>query len=112
MDRQQRKDTLLQLFQAGVDAVGGFQATRRALADERFSMPVHVVAVGKAADAMAQGALEMLGDKLVSGLVVTKHDHLSEEVRADTRLECIESGHPVPDEFSLQAGSRVHDFVY
>ncbi|MFK7995982.1 MAG: glycerate kinase [Granulosicoccus sp.] len=108
---RQRKEALLQLFQAGVDAVGGLQATRRALADEHLSGPLYLVAIGKAANAMAQGALEILGDSLVSGLVITKHDHLSDGVREDTRLECIESGHPVPDEQSLHAGLRLYDFV-
>ncbi|MFK8080941.1 MAG: glycerate kinase [Granulosicoccus sp.] len=111
MDRQQRKEILLQLFQAGVDAVGGVQATTRALSKERFDAPVHLVAVGKAADAMTQGALDVLGDRLVTGLVITKHHHLSDDVRADARLECIESGHPVPDEQSLHAGARLYDFV-
>lgn len=111
MDRQQRSTTLMHLFQAGVDAVGGYQATKRALSAETFSCPVHLVAVGKAATAMTQGAVAALGDALVSGLVVTKHDHLSEDVRTDSRLDCIESGHPVPDEYSLQAGQRLYDFV-
>ena len=111
MNPQARKDVLLQLFKAGVDAVGGFQATRRALEAEHLSQTVQLVAVGKAADAMAQGALAVLGGRLVTGLVITKHDHLSEDVRADARLECIESGHPVPDEHSLRAGARLYDFV-
>lgn len=99
------------LFQAGVDAVGGEQATRRSL--QQFSLPdqVHLVALGKAADAMAKGALDALGDRLVSGLVITKHDHLSDEIRQNDKLECHESGHPVPDEASLQAGARLHDYV-
>ncbi len=111
MDIQQRSQALMHLFQAGVDAVGGYQATKRVLSAETFSRPVHLVAVGKAATAMTQGAQTALGDALVSGLVITKHDHLSEDVQADSRLECIESGHPVPDEYSLQAGQRLHDFV-
>ena len=111
MNRQQRKEALLALFQAGVDAVGGYQATRRALSTEDFASPVHLVALGKAADAMARGALSVLGDRLVSGLVVTKHDHLSDQVRTDSRLECIEAGHPVPDEHSLRGGARLYNFV-
>ena len=111
MNRQQRKKALLALFQAGVDAVGGYQATRRALSAEDFASPVHLVALGKAADAMALGALAVLGDKLVSGLVVTKHDHLSDQLRNDSRLECIEAGHPVPDDHSLRGGARLYDFV-
>lgn len=111
MDTSQRKQFLLQMFDAGVDAVGGYQATRRALQDVRFDSPVHLVAVGKAADAMAQGALNALGDTLVSGLVITKHDHLGQTLKENRLVECIESGHPVPDEFSLQAGQRLYEFA-
>ncbi len=107
----QQAKTLLSLFQAGVDAVGGRQATARSL--QSFTLPdrVHLVALGKAADAMAAGASSVLADKLISGLVITKHDHLSDEVRQDSRLECHEAGHPVPDAASLAAGQRLFDFV-
>lgn len=108
---EQHAQVLLALFQAGVDAVGGRQATARSL--QSFTLPdrVHLVALGKAADAMAAGALSVLGDKLVSGLVITKHDHLSHEVRQDSRLDCHEAGHPTPDAASLAAGQRLFDFV-
>ena len=72
---------------------------------------MHLVALGKAADAMARGALSVLGDRLSSGLVITKHDHLSDQIRTDSRLECIEAGHPVPDEHSLRGGARLYGFV-
>ncbi len=102
---------LKELFQAGVDAVGGFQATTRALHGYELGNSVYLVAVGKASDSMALGALEVLGDKLVSGLVVTKHDHLSEEIKGHSKLSCLESGHPVPDEPSLLAGQKLVEFV-
>lgn len=110
-DSDQHDRLLLTLFRAGVDAVGGHQATARSL--QNFALPdrVHLVALGKAADAMAAGALTVLADKLVSGLVITKHHHLSDEVRQDSRLECHEAGHPVPDVASLSSGQRLFDFV-
>ena len=106
-----RAGQLHTLFNAGVDAVGGRQATQRTL--QQFSLPkqVHLVALGKAADSMAAGALAVLGDKLISGLVITKHDHLSQAIREDERLECHEAGHPVPDNASLVAGERLYDYV-
>lgn len=107
----EREDTLRKLFQAGVDAVGGQQATQRALREHHLHDKVHLVAVGKAADAMARGALNIIGEKLVSGLVLTKHDHLTDAIRSNQRLDCIESGHPMPDESSLLAGQRLYDFV-
>ena len=111
LSARQRKEILLQLFQAGVDAVGGVQATKRALSQCSLPSRVHLAAVGKAADAMTRGALNVLGDRLASGLVVTKHGHLSDTTQANSRLECIESGHPVPDELSLHAGVRLYDYV-
>lgn len=102
---------LRELFQAGVDAVGGFQATSKALQGYPLGDSVHLVAVGKASDTMALGAIEQLGDKLVSGLVITKHEHLSEEIKGHLKLSCVESGHPVPDESSLLAGQKLVDFV-
>lgn len=102
---------LSDLFQAGVDAVGGFQATQNALKGAELGGSVHLVALGKASDAMARSAVRMLGDKLVAGLVVTKHDHLSKELQLNAKLSCVESGHPVPDEFSLEAGKKLVEFV-
>lgn len=111
MTREHRRELLYRLFQAGVDAVGGQQATVRELSQRTFNKPVHLVAVGKAADAMATGATEVLKEKLAAGLVLTKHDHLSAAVRENPLLECYESGHPVPDEQSLQSGARLCEFV-
>lgn len=85
---------------------------------------VVVLAVGKAAAAMARAALDVLGDRVDGGLIVTKrgydlssHSHLQgEEVgaggaRADAYsrdvFETLIAGHPVPDEGSLEAARRV-----
>lgn len=111
MTRQERAEVLHKLFLAGVDSVSGVQATKRALAKENFTKPVHLVAVGKAAASMAEGAISQLGSSLISGLVITKHNHLGSPVSNHPLLECIESGHPVPDEHSLLAGRRLCEFV-
>ena len=111
MSIDSRAGLLRGLFQAGVTAVSGYEATRRYLMEATLPDKVYLVALGKAADSMSRGALSVLGDKLVSGLVVTKHHHLTEELNSDSRLTCLESGHPVPDEASLQAGLALKDFV-
>ncbi len=107
----ERATLLRELFQAGVDAVGGFEATARALQDIELGANVHLVALGKASDSMARGALHILGDKIVSGLVVTKHGHLSDELKSYDLFDCYESGHPVPDEASLIAGDKLVEYV-
>ncbi len=107
---------LRELFNAAVDAVAGEPATRRALQDQETAgrlagHPIHLVAVGKAADAMTQGALAVLGDRLQQGLVITKHGHLGTALISDERLQCHEAGHPRPDQASLQAGAALVEFI-
>ena len=68
---------------------------------------VRLVASGKAADVMARGALDVLGSRLVGGLVATKYGHLTDAVRRHPRLRSMESAHPVPDDSSLAAGEAV-----
>jgi len=108
---EQRADLLRNLFQAGVSAVGGFEATFTALNNKPFKRPLYLVALGKAADAMARGAMAAIGDQLISGFVVSKHDHLSDNIKSDARLEWHEAGHPVPDRKSLEAGQRLTEFM-
>lgn len=64
---------------------------------------VFILAVGKAAGAMAQGAEEVLGDRVHGGLVVTKEGH---EVPLNS-LETIIAAHPEPDIRSHLAARRV-----
>ena len=64
---------------------------------------VIVAGAGKASVAMAQGIEGILGDRISEGLIVTKYGH------GDPLAHCriVESGHPVPDENSLLAGSAM-----
>jgi len=99
------------LFQAGIGAVAGDKATKRFLSTWQKPAAVHVLAIGKAADSMCVGAVDVLGESLKSTLVITKHGHASERIKTDPRIDWIESGHPVPDAASLSAGSRLTQFV-
>jgi len=108
---EERERLLRALHAAGIDAVGGQQATRRALSDFDPGSRIRLVAVGKAASAMALGAREALGDSILSALLITKYDHLEPALLDDPRFECLESAHPVPDAASLAAGKALVDFV-
>jgi glycerate 2-kinase len=70
----------------------------------RAPLGVHVVAVGKAAIAMTQGALQALGDVIVSGDVITKEGHATAAL--PPRLRVHEAGHPIPDERGTTATDR------
>src|ERR1700687_5748402 len=74
-----KRDVLLKLFGAALEAVDGRRRTAEALSgmgDE----PVWVVAVGKAAAAMSLGAYDKLGSRIQAALVITKDGHGSDEL--------------------------------
>ena len=99
------------LFQAGVQSVRGDSAVERFLSGWSRPSRIHVIAIGKAADSMCVGAMDMLGDALSSALVVTKHGHAGNRVKSDPRIEWRESGHPVPDAASIAAGARLTEYI-
>lgn len=68
----------------------------------------HILALGKAAWEMAEITFDFMGGSIISGLIITKHDHSKGDI---SNFEIIESGHPVPDENSYHAGERAINFV-
>lgn len=59
-----------------------------------------LVAAGKAAWQMATAAVRQLGERVDSGVVITKYGHSKGPLPG---LEIYEAGHPVPDENSFKA---------
>lgn len=106
-ERPNRLRDALDLIRAALEAVDPEAATRRSLHDLGLgSETMTIIALGKAAPAMARGAVGVLGSGARSILVVTDHD---EPVPDGTEL--IVSSHPVPDGRSLAAGLRMLDLV-
>lgn len=103
-----RRD-LLNIFEAGVARVQGEEAVRAALVNSPCTGPVDLLAVGKAADAMAGGAIACCDSQIVRGLVITKRDHFSTSF--DDRFQCLEADHPVPTDASLAAGDAMVTFL-
>ena len=76
-------------------------AVEKALRGHTFGAGrVVLIAVGKAAWQMAHAAADVLGERIDTGLVITKYGHVMGEI---PRIRCVEAGHPVPDENSLAA---------
>jgi len=74
--------------------------------------PWHVVAIGKAAAAMAQGAVAALDAQIAGGVVVVPVEHVPAGFNPATHgLRVTYGSHPMPDEASLAAGQLVADFV-
>jgi len=67
-----------------------------------------LIAAGKAAWQMAKAASDQLGDRISSGVVVTKYAHSKGEI---PRLTVYEAAHPVPDANSFRATQAAIDAV-
>ena len=89
------------IIKACLAAVLPDAAVKKALAGHVFaSGRIVLVAVGKAAWQMARAAADVLGERIDTGVVITKYDHVMGEI---PRVSCMEAGHPVPDENSFAA---------
>ncbi len=70
---------------------------------------VVLIALGKAAVTMAQGAQVALGDRIVSGIAITKDEHAG--LARFKRIEIAEASHPIPDERGVEATRRALELV-
>ena len=114
-----RKDALA-LFEAGVRAVDPVRALKnhcrrgkkRLIVGSRtvdFAAfdRVSVIGVGKASVPMARAAEEILGERLDSGIVITKYGHALPLKKVQVR----EAGHPVPDEAGFRGARKIVRFL-
>jgi hydroxypyruvate reductase len=106
-----RRELLLDLFRIGIAAVDGRRRVRAALAGRAPAGRVSVFAVGKAAAAMMQGAVDALGDGLERGLVVAPEGAIPPALAGRPGMQALEGGHPRPDERSLAAGRALLEFA-
>ena len=111
-DVSARRD-LLDCFQVALQAVNGRTCVAASLGQhvDLLQNGCALVAIGKAALAMTEGARDVLGTHIQSGLVITKEGYAQPLVPPAAAMEILESAHPVPDERSLLAGQRLIDFV-
>jgi len=94
-----------QVFAAALGSVDGRVAVRRALGAAAPPDRVWLIAIGKAAAAMTQGALDCLGPRLLGGLVVDKAPPPASF--AAHGLAALTGGHPLPTLVSLRAGEAL-----
>lgn len=89
------QDDARQIMQAALQAALPDTAVKKALQElPEYSGRLILVAIGKAAWQMAHAAYEVLGERIESGIVITKHGHSQGTIGC---LEICEAGHPVPD---------------
>jgi glycerate 2-kinase len=106
MSSPEPRKQLLEIFHAAISRVNGRNCVRQALASVPVEGRPALIAIGKAAVAMSQGALDVLNGDIVQGLVITKHGY--EEALP---WPVLTASHPVPDESSLEAGAALLSFI-
>ncbi len=102
---------LIRCWWAGVRSVNGERVVRAAINNQEVGDISHVLALGKAASSMLQGAMSKLSAR-AKVLLITKYGHVDNAIRRIDGIEIIKSGHPLPDENSLLAGRRAREFVH
>jgi len=107
---ENRKQALQSIWDAAIAAVSGQRAVENAIAADPPYQPDLIIAVGKAAVGMCRGALNCQKGSC-EAIVVTKHEHADDDIRSLERITVIESGHPIPDQQSLEAGALLLDRV-
>jgi len=106
MHNDDARRSLFTIFQAALQAVNGHVVVHDWLHRHPMTGPVYLLAVGKAACAMARGAHATLGNQIADALLITKHGY-AEWLPWPVH----EAGHPRPDDASLEAGVQLQAFI-
>ena len=106
-----RRTLLLDLFQTGLARVHGRHCVSAALSAVEPASPVWVAAIGKAATAMALGAYDALGSAIERTLIITRDPEDLSSFAGGPAPEVWLGSHPVPDQRSLAAGTRLLTWV-
>ena len=103
MNQRLRRDAEA-IVRTAIAAVLPDKAVERALAGMEFPGRVFLAAAGKAAWQMSRAAVRCLKTPIAGGVCVTKYGHVLGPIEG---VECIEAGHPVPDENSFRGTERI-----
>ncbi len=114
------KQHAIDIFQAGLQTVAPGTAIKKfcQLDDEVLTVAgknydlsqynnIYVIGAGKAGASMAKAIEEIIGDRISTGLVTVKYDHL--EKLQKTKIQ--EAGHPVPDQNGLVGAQAIYQLA-
>jgi hydroxypyruvate reductase len=107
----EHRKALLEIYQAALKRVEGRGAVAQWLKLNPMPAPLRMIAIGKAAQSMVLGAHDVLDDRIGQTLILSKEGHIDHSWCRQKGCLAHESGHPVPDERSLQAGQKLLDFI-
>ena len=105
------RELLVHLYETAVDTVDGRRLVQQWCRENPSAAFTHCIAIGKAASAMLQGALDSRRT-INSALLITTREHVTRELKRNKRVSIVESAHPVPDQSSLDAGDALLKYLH
>jgi len=109
--REEQHRWLLEIYDTALAAVAGDTVVQTWLREHPQREPMGLVAIGKAGEQMAAGALAMAGAGICAGLVIIKSGQRQGLLEPFPGVEVMESDHPVPGPASLEAGRSLLRFI-
>ena len=110
------RDDAVAIFHEGLQAVEPATAVKRycRLEEDRLSINnwtfdlkkyhnIFIIGAGKAAAPMTAALEEILGERITSGIINVKYDHVAEL----ERVKLIEAGHPLPDKNGRRGAEKI-----
>jgi len=114
------RQSAIKIFQAGLQAVAPGAAIKKffqinkdimIVAGQNYGLSkyqnVIVLGAGKAGASMAKAVEEILGDRITTGLIAVKYEHL-EELK---KIKIQEAGHPLPDQNGLDGAHAIYQLA-
>ena len=100
----QLRSDILNVAMYAIDKSKPDAAVKHALGGIQIEGNIYLVAVGKAAWQMADAAVRYLDRPIEKGIVLTKYGHIVGEIPG---IICLEAGHPIPDENSVNGTKKI-----
>jgi len=104
-----KKENILRIINYAIEESLPDVSVKEALSKMELKSNIYLLSIGKAAWRMAKAAYEILNDRVVKGIVITKYNHTEGEISSS--IEIYEAGHPYPDENSLKATQKAMEMA-
>ena len=98
------KNIILECYQQTLIDFSGQKRVLSALKQNSDYQAPHIVVIGKSADSMLTGALDILAPVFKSALIITKVNQFNPIIKSNPKITLLMAAHPTPDQSSLNAG--------
>ena len=104
------RELLVHLYETAIDSVDGRRLVQQWCRENSSETFTHCIAIGKAASAMLQGALDSR-NTIKNALLITTREQVSRELQCHHKVQLVETAHPVPEQSSLDAGDALLTYL-